>query len=86
MSVLTPRFPLTALKAVLVVRSLIFRFGIELMSVLRRSIFTSKIDGQGSPLELDTFANLGSVYLMGLEEVQEAAVCCIWERRWSAAE
>ena len=76
-----------ALKAVLVVHSLIFRFGIELMSVLHRSIFTSKIDGQGYPLEeLDTFATLGSVYLMGLEEVQEAAVCCIWERRWSAAE
>lgn len=38
-------------KAVLVVRSLISRFGIEPINVPHRSIFTSKVDGQGSPLE-----------------------------------
>lgn len=37
------------------------------MNVPQRSI--PKINGQGSPLELDTFAILGSVDLMDLEEV-----------------
>lgn len=69
-SVLTPRFSPTRSdwKAVLVVRSLILHFGIEPMDVPHRSIL--KIGGHGSPLEeLDTFATLGSVNLMGLEEV-----------------
>jgi hypothetical protein len=50
------------------------------MNVPHRSI--SKIDGQGSPLEeLDTFATLSNVDLMGLEEVHEAGYSDIHPER-----